>query len=202
MIECAESPIFIPSTDCDSCTEYTQALSTVQSQIAALENSKQPKMTAKSPIVISNNQIQLSQTYIDNVQNGIDGAQATAASKQDPIICVDPIQKQDNTLSLGPLFIIKQFTCTYSIQPYGYVDLSPQQFNIPNGTPAGYKPIGLRQLSTGDNFVSITSWTASAISVGSKFATFANHTQSFLNPTALTQIVFVKESLIDSSSVQ
>lgn len=202
MIECAESPIFIPNTECDSCTEYTQELSAVQSQIAALENSKQPKMTAKSPIAINNNQIQLSQTYIDNVQNGIDSAQATAASKQDPIICLDPIQKQGDTLSLGPLFIVKQFTCTYSIQPYGYADLTPQQFGIPNGTPVGYKALTLRQLSSGDNFVSITSWTGSAISQGSKFATFANHSQTFLNPTALTQIVFVKESLIDPSSVQ
>lgn len=178
MIECAESPIFIPTTECDSCTEFSQDLASTNTQVAYLKD----RMTT-------------AEGDIDSLENAV-------AGKQDTISVTEPLQKQGNTLSLGPLFIIKQFTCTYGIQPYGYVDLTPQQFGIPNGTPVGYKALTLRQLSSGDNFVSITSWTASAISQGSKFATFVNHTQTFINPTALAQIVFVKESLIDPSSVQ
>lgn len=178
MIECAESPIFIPTTECDSCTEFSQDLEATNTQVGYLKN----RMTT--------------------AEGDIDSLETAMSGKQNTLSATSPLSLSGSTLSLEPLFIIKQFTYTYGIPPYGYIDLTPQAFGIPEGTPAGYKALTLRQLSSGDNFVSITSWTASAISQNSKFATLANHNQTFVNPTALAQIVFVKESLIDSSSVQ
>lgn len=98
MFDCNESAVFLPSSECGDCSQFTDAINALRTTVAELQSAL---TKLQSAVTTQGSSISSLQTTVTSQGNSISTINTTLSNKQDKLVSGDGIKIANNTISVS-----------------------------------------------------------------------------------------------------